>query len=379
MDTVLGFFQNKSQNIFGEENIWMLESFVVVFATLVGALFVSRILRRLNKRAELTHTLWDDALVGAIQYPAKWLVWVVGLSSAVGLAGEQSHSIILNSVDHVRYLAVVGIVTWFLVGLITRAERNFMSPEYCMKPMDQTTASAMGKLLRVSVIITALIIVLQYFQVEVSGILAFGGIGGIAVGFAAKDLLANFFGGLMIYLDRPFAVGDWIRSHDKEIEGTVEDIGWRLTRIRTFDKRPLYIPNSTFTQIAVENPSRMSNRRIYETIGIRYDDVSKMEAIVVDVRAMLLQHDDIAHDLTLMVNFNAFASSSLDFFIYCFTKTKNWAEFHAIKQDVLLRVLGIIDQHNAECAFPTSTLHIADGINVNGPSFGSVKESIDHA
>ena len=90
--------------------------------------------------------------------------------------------------------------------------------------------------------------------------------------FAAKDLLANFFGGLTIYLDRPFAVGDWIRSPDREIEGTVERIGWRLTLIRTFDKRPLYIPNAVFTTIAVENPSRMHNRRIYETIGIRYDD-----------------------------------------------------------------------------------------------------------
>ena len=87
----------------------------------------------------------------------------------------------------------------------------------------------------------------------------------------------------MIYLDRPFSVGDWIRSPDKEIEGTVEDIGWRLTRIRTFDKRPLYIPNSIFASISVENPSRMSNRRIYEKIGIRYDDVSKMNTIVTEV------------------------------------------------------------------------------------------------
>ena len=80
---------------------------------------------------------------------------------------------------------------------------------------------------------------------------------------------------MFVYLDRPFAVGDWVRSPDREIEGTVENIGWRVTRIRTFDKRPLYIPNSIFSQIAVENPSRMSNRRIKETIGIRYDDASK--------------------------------------------------------------------------------------------------------
>ena len=81
--------------------------------------------------------------------------------------------------------------------------------------------------------------------------------GGIAVGFAARDLLANFLGGLSIFMDRPFAVGDWIRSPDREIEGTVEDVGWRVTRIRTFDQRPLYVPNSVFSTVALENPSRL--------------------------------------------------------------------------------------------------------------------------
>ena len=116
--------------------------------------------------------------------------------------------------------------------------------------------------------------ILQSLGVSVSGLLAFGGIGGIAVGFAARDLLANFLGGLSIYLDRPFTVGDWIRSPDREIEGTVEEIGWRMTRIRTFDQRPLYVPNSIFASVALENPSRMNNRRIYETLGIRYEDAA---------------------------------------------------------------------------------------------------------
>ncbi|GIR41380.1 MAG: hypothetical protein CM15mP51_21600 [Porticoccaceae bacterium] len=120
----------------------------------------------------------------------------------------------------------------------------------------------------------------------------------------------------MIYLDRPFSVGDWIRSPDKEIEGTVEDIGWRLTRIRTFDKRPLYIPNSIFASISVENPSRMSNRRIYEKIGIRYDDVSKMNTIVTEVKLMLQKHEQIDNEQTLMVNFNKFSESSIDFYLH---------------------------------------------------------------
>jgi MscS family membrane protein len=223
---------------------------------------------------------------------------------------------------------------------------------------DVTTANAIGKLLRISVIITAVLSVLQTLGVSVSGVMAFGGIGGIAVGFAAKDLLANFFGGLMIYLDRPFVVGDWIKSPDREIEGTVEHIGWRLTLIRTFDRRPLYVPNSIFANIAVENPSRMQNRRIYETFGVRYDDASRVKGIVDDVRTLLASHADIDPERTLIVNLNEFGDSSLNFFIYTFTRTTNWVEFHAIKEKVLLQVLAIIESHGAQCAFPTSTVHL---------------------
>ena len=261
----------------------------------------------------------------------------------------------------VRDVGIITIIAWFLWRLVNNIRQNFeLKAKERGKPVDVTTADAVSKLLRASIIITSSLVVLQTLGFSVSGVLAFGGIGGIAVGFAAKDMLANFFGGLMIYMDRPFEVGNWVRSPDRDIEGTVEHIGWRLTRIRTFDKRPLYIPNATFTTIAVENPSRMSNRRIYETIGIRYEDAAKMRAIVGEVEAMLHAHPDIDTDLTLMVNFNKFAASSLDFFIYTFTKTTHWEEFHRIKQDVLLKVYDIIAAHGAEIAFPTSTIHLAD-------------------
>ena len=148
------------------------------------------------------------------------------------------------------------------------------------------------------------------------------------------------------------------RSDDREIEGTVEHIGWRLTRIRTFDKRPIYIPNGIFSNIAVENPSRMTRRRIYETIGIRYDDVRELPAILEDVRQMLMEHADIDNTQTLMVNFNSFGPSSLDFFVYTFTHTTVWTDFHAIKQDVLLKISDIIHAHGADIAYPTSTLHL---------------------
>ena len=186
------------------------------------------------------------------------------------------------------------------------------------------------------------------------------------MGFAAKDLLANFFGGFIIHLDRPFKVGDWVRSPDRNIEGTVEHIGWRLTTIRTFDKRPLYVPNAAFTTIAVENPSRMTNRRISETIGIRYADVHSMKKIVDEIRDMLKNHEDIAADETLIVNFLAFNASSLDIMVYAFTKTTQWVRFHEVKEDVLLKISDIIESHGAEVAFPTRTLHLPDGVKVSG-------------
>jgi MscS family membrane protein len=162
----------------------------------------------------------------------------------------------------------------------------------------------------------------------------------------------------MIFLDRPFSVGDWIRSPDRDIEGTVESIGWRVTQIRTFDQRPLYVPNSVFTEVSVENPSRMNNRRIYETFGIRYDDLSRMPGIVAEVHQMLVAHEDIAQERTLMVNFVTFGDSTLDFFVYSFTKTTDWATFHAVKQDVLLKIADIVAAHDAEFAFPTQTLQL---------------------
>lgn len=94
----------------------------------------------------------------------------------------------------------------------------------------------------------------------------------------------------MLYFDRPFSIGDWIRSPDRNIEGTVAEIGWRITKITTFDNRPLYVPNSLFSSISVENPGRMTNRRITTTIGLRYEDAAKVGVIVEAVREMLKNH-----------------------------------------------------------------------------------------
>lgn len=351
-------FDLKQYNI-NAENIWILQVFLIVFGALLVDFVQRRIIAHVIKKLEKTPNLWDDALFESMRRPLSLLIWLVGISIAADVVSAKTPADIFQYVTPVRDVGVIATITWFLVRFIKRAENNIIvSRQSKGEKVDITTLDAITKLLRLSVIITAVLVALQTLGFSISGVLAFGGVGGIAMGFAAKDLLANFFGGLMIYLDRPFSVGDWIRSPDRQIEGTVEQIGWRLTIIRTFDKRPLYVPNATFASIAVENPSRMLNRRIYETIGIRYDDADKMHVIVKDVEAMLKKHPDIDSNQTLMVNFNQFAASSLDFFIYTFTHTTVWTEYHKIKQDVLLKIHEIIAGHGAEIAFPTSTVHL---------------------
>ena len=340
---------------------WIYQVFAVVFSALVLAYIVKRVLDHVQRRAERTRNIWDDALVDAARRPAWVMIWSMGLMWAARITAVQMDQALEQVLDQIQRVLLIVLLAWFLLRLMQQIERRLVDPRYRDKPADQTTVSAIGKLLRASVVITAALVILQSLGYSVSGVLAFGGIGGLAVGFAAKDLLANFFGGLMVYLDRPFVVGNWVRSPDRNIEGTVEHIGWRLTRIRTFDKRPLYIPNAIFNNIVVENPSRMTHRRIYEHIGIRYADIGRMEQIVADVRQMLQGHEDIDQDQTLMVFFDRCSPSSVDFFIYCFT-TPVWAEFHRVKEDVLLKILDIIESHEAQVAFPTSPLPLPDAL-----------------
>lgn len=345
--------------------LWVYKVFAIVFASLILAYVGKLILDRLEARATISPNVWDDALVIALRRPLWVLIWSMGLLWAARITAVEMDEDFADVLESVQSVLLIGLLAWFLLRLASRVEERLVDSRYLQKPMDQTTVSAIGKLLRISVVITCGLVILQTLGYSIGGVLAFGGIGGIAVGFAAKDLLANFFGGLMVYLDRPFSVGEWVRSPDKEIEGTVEHIGWRLTRIRTFDKRPIYVPNAIFTNVVLQNPSRMTHRRIFEHIGIRYDDIQHMEPIVKAVREMLKEHPDIAQDVTQMVYFDRCAASSVDFFVYCFTSPV-WAEFHRVKEDVLLKILAIVSEHEAQVAFPTSTLHVPDGLMLRG-------------
>ncbi|MEB3203793.1 MAG: mechanosensitive ion channel family protein [Candidatus Sericytochromatia bacterium] len=301
-------------------------------------------------------TPWNTVAIEALFPITTWGCWLaVGHLGLNLIEGVKIWHPVLRHLANVSAMLLVG---WSFHRLIRGVEGEFLGLHRGTRDSgDRATIGAIGRLARFTVWILVGITILQAFGMSVSGLLAFGGIGGIAIGFAAKDILANLIGGISILLDRPFAAGDWIRSPDRELEGTVEHIGWRITRIRTFDQRPLYVPNALFSTVAIENPSRMLNRRIHELIGVRYDDAAKVDVLVSDIEAMLRQHEAIDQDRTLIVNLLSFGASSIDIMVYTFTRTTDWVTYHAIKQDILLRILAIITSRGAEIAFPTQTLH----------------------
>jgi MscS family membrane protein len=345
---------------------WIAEFITVLIVMGSLSILENLLYRHMLSRVEKTKLFWDIVLVRALHPPLAVLIWVVGLTLSADIISFSNHAPAFFAYSPtVREAGFLLLVLWFILRFIRQFEINYIAfAEKKEKNLDKTVVHAISQLSVAIVSIIAILTCMQMLGLPISGLLAFGGIGGAGVAFAAKDLLANFFGGLVIYADRPFKVGDWIQSPDKNIQGTVEYIGWRVTRIRTFEKRPLYVPNGIFLTISVENPSRMSNRRIKTIVGVRYDDGGKLKKLLSDIESMLRQHPEIDTRQLLLVNLVEFGPHSLNFMIYTFTKTTNWAKFQAVQQDVFLKVLDIIEENGAECAFPTTTLHIPSTPNL---------------
>lgn len=344
------------------DNLWVLEVFAITVLAQIINLIKNRLINRLEPKSIKSKRIWYAAFLKALTKPSTFLIWIVTLSFAVDIVTIHTESSLVASLmDKTEDLLLIGVILWFLIRFISESEKAIIiRASRKGTHLDKTTLTAVGHLTRVAVIVTSGLIGLKSVGLPVDGILAAGGIGGLAIGFASKDLLSNFFGGFIIFLDRPFTIGDWIRSPDKNIEGIVEHIGWRTTKLRTFDKRPLYVPNGVFSVISIENPSRMSNRRIKTLIGLRYHDADKVSNILKAVKYMLMHHEDIDQNQTCMVNFTEFGPSSLDFMVYTFTKTTDWATFQDVRQDVYLKILEIINKNDAQCAFPTRTVHMTD-------------------
>ncbi len=341
---------------------WVASLIAIALLTIVLNQVAQVLLRHASHATQKTSNVWDDALVTTASRPLLVAMWAIGLGFMARVLQRQVELQFLTETLAARDVALILCAAWFLLRFIGKVGRNVMEARLARgDEVDPTTIDALVKLARLVTLVVVVLTVAQTLGFQITGLLALGGVGGIAVGFAAKDILANFFGGLTIYLDRPFSVGEWIRSPDKSLEGTVEHISWRHTRIRAFNKNPIYVPNSVFASIVVENPSRMSHRRIKETVGLRYDDFAVVAPIVAEIRSMLQSHPYIDATQTLIVNFNQYGASSLDLMVYTFTKTTVWVTYHEHKQEILLRIGEIIARHGAEIAFPTQTLHLQGG------------------
>ncbi|HIC41326.1 Small-conductance mechanosensitive channel [hydrothermal vent metagenome] len=324
---------------------------ILFVVALIAHAVLGFILKKIISHTDKTKNRWDDHLIDAVSTPLKALIWFGWIYLSIDAFKEQIEA--FNKVVEYIDIAPIFIITWGVVRVVSGVEAYMLESD---TNVDNDSVRLMTRLLKILIIIAIALGIAQFLGFSISSLLTFGGVGGIVMGFAAKDMLSNIFGGLMIQMDKPFSTGDWIRS--SKFEGTVEKIGWRMTRIRTFSKNPVYIPNSIFASIPIETPSRMTNRRIKEVIGIRYDDIEQLPAIVNEIETLLQEHKDIDHSESVRVYFEYFNASSLDITVYAFTNATRKSAYQKVKQQILLDIASIIAKHKAEIAYPTQTLHI---------------------
>ena len=209
---------------------------------------------------------------------------------------------------------------------------------------------------KIFVLFMTFVIVLQEWGYNINGIIASLGIGGLAFALAAKDTVANIFGYLIVFTESPFEAGDWIKIND--LEGTVEEINIRSTKIRTFGQSLISLPNVALTNSSIENFSKMGKRRIKMHLGLTYSTSAlQMQAIIAQIKAMLLAHNDIDKD-TIFVYFTDFNDSSLSIFCYFFTITTNWGEYLSVREDVNFKIMQIVADNDAQFAFPSRSIYL---------------------
>ncbi len=222
--------------------------------------------------------------------------------------------------------------------------------------LDDQLVPLVTKTLKVFVAVIGAIFVLQNLNIDVGSLLAGVGLGGLAFALAAKDTVANFFGSVMIFIDKPFQIGDWIVIGN--VEGVVEEVGFRTTRVRTFYNSLVTVPNATITNTNIDNYGLRKFRRYTTTLGLTYDTpVAKIQAFCEAVRALISGMPGMRKDYYL-VEFQSFGASSLNILLYCFMQCKDWNEELRIRTHLNLEIMRIAQELGVSFAFPTQTLHL---------------------
>jgi MscS family membrane protein len=331
---------------------------VIIFAWALKKLFLSWVVRVLLHLTQKTKTEIDDMLVEALRPPLGGTVILVGFYVAALVIRFPTDPVdVRGLVMGVMRTVLIIMVAWGLYRCV-RVVSKLLSTltEKTESDLDDQLVPFVEKFLKVVAVIIAIVMVIREWGYDVTGLLAGLGLGGLAFALAARDTLANLFGSIMILTDRPFGMGDWIRT--THAEGTVEEIGFRSTKVRTFANSLVTIPNSLVASSNIENWSRMFKRRIYYKLGVTYStSVSQMKETVERIKDILRNHPEIHQDFW-MVNFTDFNDSSMDIMIYCFTKTTVWGEFLAVQEDINLKIMETIEEIGVEVAFPSRSVYM---------------------
>jgi len=337
---------------------WMA-TIVILFIVVVGRRWVLRIFHVLAQGlAERTSTPLDNLLLEAAEKPAGWLIYILGVLAAVHVLNPPVTIFpILPAMDRLGRIASILIGAWLLWRIIDGLAAYFTArAAQTESSLDDQLVPFVAKTLKIFIIITGVLVVAQNMGYSISGLIASLGIGGIAVAMAAKDTIANVFGSIMILMDRPFAVGDWIKT--PEFEGVVEEVGFRSTRIRTFGKTLVNVPNSTMANMVIDNIAARPKRRVKMRIGLTYASSPKQIQAAIDrIEGLLSSHIGVDQDFYL-VKFDTFEDSSLSIFLYYFTKTTHWEEYLQVRQEINIQIMKLLESLKLEFAFPTRTVHL---------------------
>lgn len=349
---------------------WTISQLLLAFAFLVGSfilrsIFNAVVANRLKGFAEKTVTEADDMAVAAVFSPLGLILPVLGMFFAVRTL-LVIHPVWLDHADTGFRISTIFLLTWTFFKMLDAAA-VFLS-EFTSRTeskLDDQLIPLLRKAAKTFLIILAFILTAQNLGYSVSGLIAGLGIGGLALAMAAKDTLANLFGSMMILIDRPFHVGDWITFSGGD--GVVEEIGLRSTRVRTFAKTVVSIPNAALANATVENHSLMPKRRIKFTLGVTYEStVDQVKTLVQRIEDYLKSNSDIDQEF-MLVKFTTFNDSSLDLFIYCFTVTTDWTQHLSVKQDVNLKIMTMVEELGMGIAYPTQTLHLVENQSADLP------------
>jgi MscS family membrane protein len=336
---------------------------ISILAVLVGTgiliVLASLLVRRIERRLKGTVHYWHATFWGALHAPLLWLIGLMGIVGVLQLIEAAYHSQrLLPYVVQGRYIIGILAAGWLLLRWKSRVHRTILERHEAHTPDSQAKVEFFSKMATLIIVIIVALVLLQRLGFDVTALVAFGGVGGIVVGLAARDTFANLFSGIMLYFTKPFHVGDWIDSPDRQIEGYVEEVGWYTTCIRTLDKRPLYIPNGLLTSIVIRNPGRMSHRQIKVILGLRYEDFGRIPEVVETMRNYLRNHPDIDQDAPVRVHMVNYNNNCIDVQVQGHTKITDWDGFYEIQHNLLLELGKIIEQCGAEFAYPTQTIHL---------------------